>query len=76
MHMSELQTKEIIDVATGRRIGSIIDIIVDSKGTITKLILDKRLGKKFMNNNKEDIELAWNQITKIGDDIILVDLTR
>jgi len=73
MHMSDLQAKEIIDVSTGRRIGIITDIIVDSKGNITKLILDKKIGKKILSNPKEDIELTWNQIVKIGDDIILVD---
>ena len=73
MHMSDLQAKEIIDVSTGRRIGIITDIIVDSKGNITKLILDRKVGKKILSNPKEDIELTWNQIVKIGDDIILVD---
>ena len=74
MHMSELQNKEMIDIATGKRIGGIVDIVVDSKGTITKLLLDKRFGKRIINNPKEDIEVTWNQIIKIGDDIILVDL--
>ena len=73
MHMSDLQTKEIIDISSGRRIGIIIDIIVDTKGNITKLILDKKVGKKFLSQTREDIELTWNQIIKIGDDIILVD---
>ena len=73
MHMSDLQTKEIIDISSGRRIGIIIDVIVDTKGNITKLILDKRVGKRILANSKEDVELSWNQIVKIGDDIILVD---
>lgn len=73
MHMSDLQTKEIIDISTGRRIGIITDIIVDTKGNITKLILDKKIGKRILSPSKEDLELTWNQIIKIGDDIILVD---
>jgi len=73
MHMSDLQTKEIIDIYTGRRIGIITDIIVDTKGNITKLILDKKIGKRILSPSKEDLELTWNQIIKIGDDIILVD---
>lgn len=73
MHMSDLQAKEIIDISSGRRIGLIVDIIVDSKGNINKLILDKKLGKRILSNYKEDIELSWDQIVKIGDDIILVD---
>lgn len=73
MHMSDLQAKEIIDISSGRRIGLIVDIIVDSKGNINKLILDKKIGKRILSNYKEDIELSWDQIVKIGDDIILVD---
>jgi YlmC/YmxH family sporulation protein len=71
--MSDLQAKEIIDISTGRRIGSITDIIVDDKGNIIKLLLDKRIGKRLLTVQKEDAELNWNQIVKIGDDIILVD---
>ena len=74
--MSELQAKEMIDIATGRRIGGIVDVLVDSKGVINKLILDKRIGRKIINTNKEDVEVTWNQIVKIGDDIILVDLKK
>lgn len=76
MHMSELQTKEIIDISSGKRVGSISDLIVDSKGNITKLLLDKRIGKRLLANYKEDTELSWSQIIKIGDDIILVDTRK
>ena len=72
--MSELQTKEMIDIATGKKIGGIVDVVVDSKGQINKLLLDRRFGKRIINNNKDDIEVTWNQIIKIGDDIILVAL--
>ena len=76
MHMSELQTKEIIDISSGKRVGNISDLIVDSKGNITKLLLDKRIGKRLLVNYKEDTELSWSQIIKIGDDIILVDTRK
>lgn len=74
--MSELQTKEIIDISSGKRVGNISDLIVDSKGNITKLLLDKRIGKRLLVNYKEDTELSWSQIIKIGDDIILVDTRK
>ena len=74
MNLSDLQNKEVIDISTGRRIGSIIDVIVDSNGKISKLVLEERkAGKRFFLPNKEDVELDWNQIIKIGDDIILVN---
>ena len=74
LNLSDLQTKEIIDIATGRRIGIIIDVIVDRKGSITKLILeDRKPTRRIFSKASEDLDLFWNQIIKIGDDIILVD---
>jgi len=72
--MSDLQTKEIIDISSGRRLGSISDIMVDSKGNITKILLDRKGSRKILANQKEDVSLEWSQIIKIGDDIILVDV--
>ena len=74
MNLSELQDKEIIDIATGRRIGNIIDVIIDRKGMVAKLLLeDRKPHRRLFNSNKESINLLWNKIIKIGDDIILVD---
>ena len=77
MNLSDLQLKEVIDISTGRRIGLIIDVIVSNNGIIEKLVLeDKRSSRKFLSTTKEEINVAWNQIVKIGDDIILVDGTK
>lgn len=70
MRLSDLQTKEIINMSTGKRLGMIIDVIVDTNGTIKSLILEEKKGKRF--SNSEEYELDWSQIEKIGDDIILV----
>ena len=70
MRLSELQLKEIINISNGKRIGVIVDVIVEPNGSIKKLILEERRGRKF---TKEEYEISWNQIIKIGDDIILID---
>lgn len=70
MHLSELQQKEIINISNGKRIGIIVDVIVDTSGNIQKLILEEKRGRKF---SKEEYEILWSQIVKIGDDIILID---
>ena len=71
MHLSDLQTKEIIDITTGRRMGIIIDVIVDVSGKIKSLVLQEKRIKKF--KTQEESEVTWNEIIKIGDDIILID---
>ena len=71
MNLSELQKKEIINISDGKRIGLIIDVIVNKDGKIDSLILeDRRFNKRF---SKGEFRVYWNQIIKIGDDIILID---
>ena len=70
MRLSELQTKEIINMTTGKRLGLIIDVIVDTTGAIKSLILEEKKGRRLAR--REEYELDWKQISKIGDDIILV----
>ena len=48
----------------------IIDVIVEQNGNIKKLILEEKRGRRF---TKEEYEILWSQIVKIGDDIILID---
>lgn len=74
MNLSDLQDKEIIDISTGRKVGSIVDVVISRKGEISKLVLEERkMSKKIFSGNKENNTITWNKIIKIGDDIILVD---
>lgn len=70
MRLSELQQKEIVNIFNGKRIGTIIDVVVDEKGYLKDLVLEERRGRKFTH---EEYNILWSQIVKIGDDIILVD---
>ena len=73
MNLSDLQNKEVIDISTGKRMGTIIDVVISLDGTIHKLILeDRKIGKKILSKREEDTDIEWKQIIRIGDDIILV----
>lgn len=74
MYLSELQKKEIIDINSGKRIGIIIDVVVSQEGTIKSLIVEERKIKRFTANEERTIN--WQQIVKIGDDIILIDTKK
>ena len=77
MNLSDLQLKEIVDISSGKRLGSIIDVIVDNKGFISKIMLDnKKTRGKIFSTNKEDVWIEWKNIIKLGDDIILVDVMK
>lgn len=74
MNLSDLQNKEVIDIASGKKLGSIIDVIITLNGNISKLVLeDRKTNRRLFSNTKEDVYLDWKQIVKIGDDIILID---
>jgi YlmC/YmxH family sporulation protein len=72
MHLSELQTKEIINISNGQRLGIIVDVIVNVDGKIKSLILEEKKGTRRFSS-KEEYELNWERIVKIGEDIILVE---
>ena len=71
MRLSELQSKKIINITDGKSIGNIIDVYVEDNGNIESFIIETN--KNFFSLNKEsDIKIAWKDITKIGEDVILV----
>lgn len=74
MRLSDLQSKDIVNVVDGRNIGNIIDAKVDiSTGNIISLIIESK-GKFMSFNRGEDTEIKWQSIERIGEDVILVKL--
>ena len=72
MNISDLQSKNIIDLNTGKNLGKIIDLVIDESGKVIDLVLEK---KKFFFNvtNKSSTTIKWNNISKIGEDVILIN---
>lgn len=74
MNLSDLQSKEIIDISSGKRMGNIIDVIINKNGEIVKFILeDRKISRHIFSNNKDVVFVLWKQIVRIGDDIILIN---
>lgn len=71
MRLSELQSKKIISVTDGKNIGNIIDINILDNGNIDSLIIESSKGL-FSLNKELDTQVQWKDITKIGEDVILV----
>ncbi len=71
MRLSDLQNKKIISTSNGKNIGSIIDVSINKNGQIDSFIIESSKG--LFNLNKDlDIKIYWNEIEKIGEDVILV----
>ncbi|MEG2003576.1 MAG: YlmC/YmxH family sporulation protein [Clostridia bacterium] len=69
----ELKDKEVVNCRDGKRLGYICDLEIDvCTGRIIKLILPP-FGSFFcFAKSKDRICIPWENIEKIGDDIILV----
>ena len=75
MRLSELQTKKIINITSGKNIGSIIDINIQENGHVESLVLESSRGL-FSLNKELDTHVLWKDITKIGEDVILVQTVQ
>jgi len=70
----DFKHKEVINIKNGKRLGYVQDVTADLKtGTITSIIVPGNT--KFFNlfSTGNDIVIPWENITCIGDDIILVE---
>lgn len=75
MRLSELQHKDVVNVLDGKKIGNIIDVSINSDGNMSGLIVEKTKFFISMFTNRNEIEISWKQIEKIGEDVILVRIT-
>ena len=73
MRLSDLQNKEVVSVKDGSQLGNIIDVEVSNDGRILKLFTYNKKGSIFTFKGREEVAIKWNQIKKIGEDVILVD---
>lgn len=76
MHkLSELRDRDVINIADGRRLGYIGDIDVDPASGKVRSFICPGSGRLFglFGGGKDQI-IQWNQVIKIGPDVILVDL--
>ena len=70
----ELREKEIVNLTDGKRFGRIIDLAISCNGRVLGIMApgDKSMLKSF--GGKDPLFIPWQNIGKIGDDVILVNL--
>lgn len=74
MRLSELQNKDVVNIIDGKKIGNIIDITIENNGNMRSLIVEKSKFLISMFSSSGEIEIKWDQIKKIGEDVILVSM--
>lgn len=69
----ELRKKEVINTRDCRRLGYISDLCIDLEcGKVVSFTVKDSQG--FIPCKCEEVCVEWENVTKIGDDIIFVDI--
>ena len=72
--VADLQKKEVINITDGKRLGFLYDIEVDLEtGRIGSIIIPGGFRFFGLFGKGEEYIITFEQIKKIGDDIILVE---
>lgn len=75
MLLSELQNKTLINIIDGKNIGNIVDVKMDeATGNIISLIIEPTKRGFSFSSKGNAYEIKWENIKKIGEDVILVNL--
>ncbi|NLO89287.1 MAG: YlmC/YmxH family sporulation protein [Clostridia bacterium] len=75
IRVSELKTRDVINIDDGRRLGFIRDIDLDVvEGKVKAIILPGTPRIFGFFGRRDDLIISWEKIIKIGVDVILVDL--
>ncbi len=70
----ELEAKDVINVVDGKNLGNICDMSLEIGPGRILSITTKKAGGLFSFFKKESgIIIAWDQVVKIGDDVVIVN---
>lgn len=72
MLLKELQTRDVVNVVDGSKLGKITDIEIDfDTGKILEITITKY--KNILGLGENKIKLSWDKIEKIGGEVIIVN---
>lgn len=75
MKISDFQTKDVINIVDGKKLGQISDLELDMRQGRIESIVVPSTGKFFgMFGSATEVIIPWRNIIKIGLDVVLVKL--
>lgn len=76
MRISDLRSREIVNLSDGRKLGIFDDLEIDTtKGVIKALIITGSSGFLGFFQQEQDSIIPWEKVVKIGQDVIIADLS-
>ncbi len=77
MHISEFQTKDVVNVSDGKKLGIVGDFDINvTTGKIQAVIISGSGKVLGFFGKEEELVVPWRNIVKIGEDVILVRVNR
>jgi len=74
---SDLSTRDVVNTIDGRRLGNIVDVELDlDTGKIVAVIVPGQARVMGVFGKSDDYVVPWENIKKIGEDVILVELSE
>lgn len=75
MKISDFQTKEVVNILDGRRLGQISDLEIDLRlGRVDSIVVPGPGRFLGLFGTGNDYVIPWRNIVKIGKDVVLVRL--
>lgn len=75
MKISDFQTKDVINIVDGKRLGQISDLELDlRRGVIDAIVVPGFTRFMGLFGGGADLIIPWRNIVKIGSDVVLVKL--
>lgn len=75
MKISDFQTKDVINIVDGKRLGQISDLELDlRRGVIDAIIIPGYTRFMGLFGGGTDLIIPWRNIVKIGADVVLVKM--
>ncbi len=72
--VNELRAKEVINVSDGARLGYVSDAVIDLKdGKLISIVVPGAYRLMGFLGKEDDLIIKWENIKKIGDDVIIID---
>jgi YlmC/YmxH family sporulation protein len=72
--VTDLRYKEVINIKSGQRLGYVCDVVVDTAaGKVLALVVPGPSRFFGMIGHEDDYIIPWDCISRISEDIILVD---
>jgi YlmC/YmxH family sporulation protein len=73
--ISDFQTKDVINIVDGKKLGQISDLELDLRnGTIESIVVPNSSRFFGLFGGSTDVVIPWKNIVKIGMDVVLVKI--